>query len=104
MTAFRPSDLAQRWHCSESAIKRMLTDGRLSGFRIGKLWRISQAEVERWESQGSSNTEASGPSKKDTGVTGDDVRLARLIENKPSGYIMRSSVMPLSGHSKDRRR
>lgn len=104
MTCYRPADLALKWHCSERYIKRMLADGRLAGFRIGKLWRIRQAEVERWESQGSSNTEESGPSKKDTGLTGDDVRLARMTEIRPNGSSAKPSGLHLLGTSKDRRR
>lgn len=105
MTCYRPADLALKWHCSERYIKRMLADGRLTGFRIGKLWRIRQVEVERWESsQGSSSTEENGPSKKATVLTGDDVRLARMTVNEQTASLQRSSVTHLSETSKDRRR
>jgi excisionase family DNA binding protein len=56
---FTPKALAERWACSESHIYKMISDGRLNGFRLGggKLVRIGVEEVLRWESgQANQNT------------------------------------------------
>src|SRR3546814_15793679 len=41
--------LAERWGCSDSMIRKLINEGELQSFRIGVLIRISAAEVERYE-------------------------------------------------------
>ena len=41
--------LAERWGCSDSMIRKLINLGELQSFRIGALIRISAAEVERYE-------------------------------------------------------
>ena len=51
---FTVEGLAQRWGCSRDMVYDMLTDGSLIGWKLGgKLWRVSAAEVARYESGGS---------------------------------------------------
>lgn len=46
---FSVAALAERWACSEGAIRNQLRAGRLAYFRIGTLIRIPAAEVDRFE-------------------------------------------------------
>ena len=43
------AQLAERWGCSDSMIRKLINQGRLQTFRIGALIRVSAAEVERYE-------------------------------------------------------
>lgn len=43
------AQLAERWGCSDSMIRKLINLGELQSFRIGALIRISAAEVERYE-------------------------------------------------------
>lgn len=43
------AQLAARWDCSDSMVRKLIAQGRLQTFRIGVLIRISAAEVERYE-------------------------------------------------------
>lgn len=53
---FTVARLAERWECSEGAIRRRIVAGELRTFRIGALIRIPASEVERIECQ---NTQSS---------------------------------------------
>lgn len=44
-----PAQIAKRWGCSSTLIYDLLAAGKLRGFRLGKLWRVSADEVERYE-------------------------------------------------------
>lgn len=44
-----PAQVAKRWGCSSTLIYDLLAAGKLRGFRLGKLWRVSADEVERYE-------------------------------------------------------
>lgn len=41
--------LCQRWQCSNQLIYDLLRTRQLHGFKVGKEWRISEKEVERFE-------------------------------------------------------
>lgn len=43
------AQLADRWGCSDSMIRKLIKQGELTCFRIGALMRIAAAEVERFE-------------------------------------------------------
>ncbi len=43
---FTPKTLAQRWNCSERHIRKMIENGELQAFRVGKLVRIRRDVVE----------------------------------------------------------
>lgn len=57
MTTFTVSQLAERWSVSRNTIGRMIASGELKAFAVGKprslkaRYRITEAEVERYESQ-----------------------------------------------------
>ncbi|WP_405047750.1 helix-turn-helix domain-containing protein [Rhizobium lentis] len=52
VTVFTPATLADRWQCSERHIRNLLSSGQLPCFRLGgKLLRIKQEDVERFECQ-----------------------------------------------------
>ena len=62
-TAYRPSDLARRWQCSERTVRNLIATGTLPAFRLGgKLLRVSQAAVERFEQCQNIVSSASGES------------------------------------------
>jgi len=46
------AQLADRWGCSDSMIRKLIKQGELTCFRIGALTRIAAAEVQRFESAG----------------------------------------------------
>ncbi len=46
---FTIEDLATRWNCSSQMVYQMLLNKKLKGFRVGKLWRIPRAEIEKIE-------------------------------------------------------
>lgn len=66
---FTVASLAERWECSEGAIRARIKAGELATFRIGALIRIPATEVERVEcpNTASNDCEAdmrlSGPTK-----------------------------------------
>src|SRR5690242_2667372 len=52
MTVFTPAKLAMRWECSERHVRNLISSGQLPCFRLGgKLLRIKQEDVERFECQ-----------------------------------------------------
>lgn len=46
---YSPSTLAERWGCSTTVVYSLLASGDLSGWRLGKLWRISADAVDAFE-------------------------------------------------------
>jgi excisionase family DNA binding protein len=71
--AYSVQDLAERWGCSDDAVYKMINEGALHFFMIGKPVkkgkrkgiRIAAKEVLRWEGQGNENRPtppAPGPS------------------------------------------
>jgi excisionase family DNA binding protein len=48
------AQLADRWGCSDSMIRKLINQGLLQAFNIGVLIRIAAAEVERFEKAPSS--------------------------------------------------
>ena len=46
---FTVEQLAERWACSIWAIYPLLEAGKLKGFRVGRVWRISGNAVENYE-------------------------------------------------------
>lgn len=43
------AQLADRWGCSDSMVRKLINQGKLQCFRIGNLTRIAAAEVQRFE-------------------------------------------------------
>lgn len=45
-----PEQLAARWKCSSNTVRNMISNGKLSSFRIGtKLIRIPISQIEEYE-------------------------------------------------------
>lgn len=49
---YTPATLAKRWECSTALVYDLLNAGTLSGFRLGKLWRIPADVVDDYEAKG----------------------------------------------------
>jgi excisionase family DNA binding protein len=51
MTAcpFTPKTLAERWECSPNHVLKLAREGKLSFFRIGKMYRFPVDAVEAYE-------------------------------------------------------
>jgi excisionase family DNA binding protein len=47
--SLRPSDIAERWQCKEARIYKLIREGRLRAFRLGKLIRVPIEAVEEFE-------------------------------------------------------
>lgn len=46
---FTTGELAERWKCSDGQVRRLVGNGQLRSFRLGKLVRISRNAVEEYE-------------------------------------------------------
>jgi excisionase family DNA binding protein len=46
---FTPDQLAERWGCCAETIRQMAKQGRIDSFRLGKMFRIPHAAVEKYE-------------------------------------------------------
>lgn len=44
------ADLAEAWSTSTQVVRRLLKDGELCGFKIGRSWRVFPADAERYVS------------------------------------------------------
>ena len=78
---YTPRTLADRWACTPQHVRDLIRAGELHAFRVGRMIRIRQMEVERFErgeACGSSYTEASGAS---TGGRANN-RVASLSERR----------------------
>ena len=47
-----PELVAERWRVKPRTVSDMLRDGRLKGFKIGRVWRVYLSEVMRVEEAG----------------------------------------------------
>jgi excisionase family DNA binding protein len=47
--AYSPRTLAERWECSDSLVRKLIKEGKLTAFTFGNLVRIKAAEVDRYE-------------------------------------------------------
>lgn len=56
MTSLTVAGIAARWQVSTAQVYKMIHEGRLTSFKVGKSrgYRVCMVEVERWES-GESN-------------------------------------------------
>jgi excisionase family DNA binding protein len=92
---YTPEEVASRWKCSPSFVRRMVADGKMPGaFRLGgKLLRIPHETVEAIECQNtdSSGSEAAGQSQNIEMENGSPVtslraamRHRRLMNSGPS--------------------
>ncbi len=50
-TLMTVAEIADRWGCSQSLIRKMEKHGTIAGVRIGTLLRIPVQEVEKFECQ-----------------------------------------------------
>lgn len=67
MTCYTPAELAARWKCSASFVRRLIDNGELPAFRIGnKLLRVTAEAVEGYERSQRTNARidlVDGPSR-----------------------------------------
>lgn len=42
------AQLATRWATSEQVVRRLLKDGELRGFKVGRAWRVFPDDAERY--------------------------------------------------------
>ena len=47
-----PKDLGQRYQISERQVTHLARIGYLPGFKIGKLWRFKEEDLQEWEKRG----------------------------------------------------
>jgi excisionase family DNA binding protein len=70
--AFTPDTLAKRWLCAPRTVRNLIATGKLPAFRLGgKLLRISQAAVERFEQCQNIDSSASEESSLSHGTKAD---------------------------------
>ena len=92
--AYSVRALAERWDVSQDTIYAQIHAGRLHAFRFGgKLYRVREEEVERFECQTdtpSSDSEANSQSSGEMRQDATDIRLERLIDHRPRPQLVRS--------------
>lgn len=49
MTAYSPAALAERWDCHPNYVIKLIKQGSLPAFSIGKMWRIKPEDVDAFE-------------------------------------------------------
>jgi excisionase family DNA binding protein len=45
--------LADRWNVAPLTVRRWIAEGRIQALRVGRLWRVRNSEVERFEREAS---------------------------------------------------
>lgn len=45
-------DLAERWGVHKTTVARMVSAGKLNGFRVGNLWRFREEDIMKYEMGG----------------------------------------------------
>lgn len=87
MTAYRIKSLAERWDCSPDTVRAMIKRGELKPLPFcGRLLRVSEGEVLRWEAEGkagSAGTGDDGTSSSTSKAADAARRSARLIAQLP---------------------
>lgn len=46
---YTPDALAKRWQCSLDVIYDLLRQRKITGFKLGRVWRISGEAVDKFE-------------------------------------------------------
>jgi excisionase family DNA binding protein len=41
-------EVAARLNCSKRKVEKMVAEGEIIGFKLGKLWRMRPENLERW--------------------------------------------------------
>lgn len=95
--AFTVKRLAERWDCSESAIRAMIERGELATFPIGTALRIHASEVERIECPTPSNaseagTPLSGERADNDEGDGSTPKIGRARKPRPVRYGKQATV------------
>jgi len=49
MNYLTPKNLAERYQISERQVTQLARIGYLPGFKIGKLWRFKEEDLQEWE-------------------------------------------------------
>ena len=47
----RPNEVAAYWNVSTRFVQKLLSEGRLKGFKIGSTWRIRRSSVLEFEAE-----------------------------------------------------
>jgi excisionase family DNA binding protein len=105
MTAFRPSDLARRWNCSERTVRNLISTGALRAFRLGgKLLRVTQAAVDQFEQCRNIDLSSPAVSTAPNGESLTDAAAEQVLVRGTSGKlrILSALSMPDSGLSASR--
>lgn len=83
---FTADSLAERWGCSGETVRQMVKSGRLPGFRVGRMIRITAQAVEDYECQRSAS-DGSGAASASTGPAtmdaGGAISLRHATERPP---------------------
>jgi excisionase family DNA binding protein len=45
------ADIMARWRCGRRAVLERIHEGKLRAWHVGRAWRVSLAELERFERQ-----------------------------------------------------
>ena len=65
--SYTPEDVAARWKCSPSHVRKLISTGELRAWRLGgKLLRIRPEDVENFEQRNAVELPRSSPSAEDT--------------------------------------
>ncbi|MFD0909918.1 excisionase family DNA-binding protein [Ruegeria arenilitoris] len=84
---YTPESLAKRWDCSAETVRQLCKSGRLSSFRIGRLFRIPSQAVEEFEQCRNTQSAASKVASSLSGM--------RKVEKDAGIVVMRKPVRQL---------
>jgi excisionase family DNA binding protein len=48
LDVFTDAELAAQWKCDIRLVQKMLREGRLQGFKVGRDWRIARSSVDSY--------------------------------------------------------
>ena len=94
---FTPETLAERWLVSAETIRQLVHRGELRAFRVGRMIRIAQKDVEEFECQKSQSESFEADYASHGGATMDDgfaISLRHAPERKPRQKPAKSTSAP----------
>lgn len=94
MTVYSVASLALHWGCGTDTVYSLIHSGDLRAFKLGgKLLRIRQDEVERFECRTITPCNDTGEPSQSSGTREEDatdIRLERLIERRARPQLVHS--------------
>ena|SRR5690554_772324 len=89
---YTPETLAERWDCSAQHVRRLISQGQLHAFRVGRLIRIRPEWVEEYECRKSEL-----PHSEESGTPSGTTRKESATGSASTSLQMKRTVVTPSG-------